>query len=249
MLLLLSLFLLTLASATKPNGDVALLLNLRGFLQTTPMPSPILVVIATMSSHALRLAVVPIADKVLPRASAIYTESGCISNSYNSVPRGGGMWQKRGQNSNIADHESSDERNNNANGSSLREGDGVVVSMPLPRILRIVAKSIIGRTANIIFFRLRQQQIPQTQDTEDNDVNLDHSFDELDIIIGNNTNVAVRQQHEIPPESSSNFDKINNLPSWPKLPGGVSSIAGGWKQRTFRQWINQVSKQQILCSD
>ena len=164
LLLLITLFLLLLTSATKQKGDVASYLRLKGF-QTTPTPPPIF----------LRLVVGPIAYKVLPHAAAIYTESQCISNSYKSVPRGGGRWQRvqnskyhtsttgnsHAINGNIADDESSDEPN--SNDVSLHEDGDDIVSMPLPRRLLTVAKNIVGRTANIIFSRLRQQQIPQTQ--------------------------------------------------------------------------------------
>jgi hypothetical protein len=49
----------------------------------------------------------------------------------------------------------------------------------------------------------------------------------------------VPQQNQHPRGSDRN--DVDNQSSWPTLPQGISSLTGGWKQRTFRHWINQVS--------
>ena len=115
-------------------------------------------------------------------------------------------------------------------------------SLPLPKRLLTVAKHFVGRTTNLLFFRSRRHDgIQQSQQDTEDKVNVDHAFDELDSIIENNTSIELRHQHQYLRENASNIVySNNNLSSWPKLPRGLSSMTGGWKERTFRHWINQV---------
>jgi hypothetical protein len=162
---------------------------------------------------------------------------------YNNIPRGGGGSVCFPQNR-VSEQDNPMENNHHCNTGTTGTTGGDIddrVTLPLPKRLLTVAKIFVGRTTNLLFFRSRRQQeqgIHLSQlETEDN-VNEDHSFDELDSIIENNTSIEVTQQ--LREDASINVDSNNNLPSWPKLPRGLSSLTGGWKERTFRHWINQV---------
>ena len=217
----------------------------------TPTPAHIILIhaiaaIAAINSLDLRLvASYPYSVEIFllspSRAAAISAASEFTPN-YN-IPRGGGggagLPQER-----VSEQDNPLENNHHSNTGTTGGYFDDIVTLPLPKRLLTVAKIFVGRTTNLLFFRSRRQQeqgIHLSQlETEDN-VNEDHSFDELDSIIENNTSIEVTQQHQhLREDASINVDSNNNLPSWPKLPRGLSSLTGGWKERTFRHWINQV---------
>jgi hypothetical protein len=213
----------------------------------TPTPANIILIhaIAAIDSLDLRLvASYPYSVQNLlspSRAAAISAASGFTPN-YN-IPRGGGGGAGLPQ-SRVSEQDNPMEDNHHSKAGTIGGYIDDIVTLPLPKRLLTVAKDFVGRTKNLLFFGSRRQEEQgihhSQQDTEDN-VNVDHSFDELDSIIKSNTSMEVKQQHEHLRENASiNVDSNNNLPSWPKLPRGVSSMTGGWKERTFRHWINQV---------
>jgi len=176
------------------------------------------------------------ADTLLQPSAAINASTVFTFNNYN-IPRGGGGRRQLVRASDKIDVNSADHGHTNQTSSSTTSSStsGQIGALLLPKRLLTVAKNIVGRTANILFFKSRRQQ----QSPEEEDVNVDHTFDELDRIIENTSSVEVPQQNQHPRGSDRN--DVDNQSSWPTLPQGISSLTGGWKQRTFRHWINQVS--------
>ena len=138
------------------------------------------------------------------------------------IPRGGGVEsEKRSATDNIEDILLVDEEGPYDDATNpeyyMHHRRRIRQKLPLPKRLLNVARNFIGRTADIILK-------PKRQTPE-----VDHTFDELDRILENNTNNTatgnILQEEEWIEET------------WPPLP---SQRRKWWKERSLRLWIKQM---------